>query len=905
MSSKFLDKTGLDTLWAKIKSTFQTLGNLVTAWGSTPSDTKYPSEKLVKTSLDAKAPNAPSEVTIANGDKMLIADSSDSGKVKRASVSFDGSTTGQFLTKKGTFGQVLYADEGWGGAFRTSLSPFDNYAFKNANVFFGPKPSAIRVEYSNDGGTTWTDYGLTDEQKQDLFSQYGSVSVSCGKSLHVHPGYTGTTTAAKDLSDENVADQRLRITICNCSLANEGTTGTTDTWIYCNLRRIGIYMSTQSAGNGAHCLFERRTGANFKSGIDTWNTVGDYKIQGDSGWNSIPCTNDAANGGFTFGTGDSQYRQVRFTIWSDKLSASPHPSQTGDMRIYKVVAYSELMWTNASSNPSLGSYSAPYTINSSTGVSNFSKGITSGVAIPISSGGTGKTTAKAAQNALLSNMNSVNTDAPSDANLVFKYASPTDTDGAIFTRPLSKIWTWIKGKLSSDSNVNISGNAATATALASGSADRTKLDGIAEGAEVNVQSDWNQTTSTADDYIKNKPQNLVQDASYVHTDNNYTTADRTKLDSAVQPGDLATVATSGDYDDLSNKPTIPAAQVQSDWAQTDSSAVDYIKNKPSAVMWLTYDTSYTNEQISGWLASGYLLCVSYMSKVYVYAKGFIDPGSHNYFFVDAQDYAYLRASIGSSTCTWSEGDNYPAYVKYLEGTVSSARDTMTVSKDSSNQTVVSSGDGTTAAPVYIRPKGHTAADNQFVVHEDGSISLNKFHSRFGYIEHHMYVANEKVIRFGFSRTASNVAHRDSCIRLQYARNVAPFEVRIAINIIDSGTLEGIGATVTVCNSVISVNAPKVYSYSNANWHWVFVAFSRVDANIDHYLNWEYSGENSDGLKVDLVEVVNSYASAVPLRFIPIGNVNVDSGSFTGIGSATRPVYVNSSGQIVECNIFYA
>lgn len=52
--SKFLDKTGLDTFWAKIKSTFQTLGNLVTSWGSTPSDTKYPSEKLVKTSLDGK-----------------------------------------------------------------------------------------------------------------------------------------------------------------------------------------------------------------------------------------------------------------------------------------------------------------------------------------------------------------------------------------------------------------------------------------------------------------------------------------------------------------------------------------------------------------------------------------------------------------------------------------------------------------------------------------------------------------------------------------------------------------------------------------------------------------------------------------------------------------------------------
>lgn len=37
------------------------------------------------------------------------------------------------------------------------------------------------------------------------------------------------------------------------------------------------------------------------------------------------------------------------------------------------------------------------------------------------------------------------------------------------------------------------------------SADKTKLDGIQAGAEVNVQADWNQNDSSADDYIKNKP----------------------------------------------------------------------------------------------------------------------------------------------------------------------------------------------------------------------------------------------------------------------------------------------------------------------------------------------------------------------------------------------------------------
>ena len=35
--------------------------------------------------------------------------------------------------------------------------------------------------------------------------------------------------------------------------------------------------------------------------------------------------------------------------------------------------------------------------------------------------------------------------------------------------------------------------------------EKTKLSGIASGAEVNVQSDWNQSSNEADDYIKNKP----------------------------------------------------------------------------------------------------------------------------------------------------------------------------------------------------------------------------------------------------------------------------------------------------------------------------------------------------------------------------------------------------------------
>lgn len=43
------------------------------------------------------------DITIASGDKLVVTDSSDSSKLARTSISFDGSTTTQCLTKKGTW----------------------------------------------------------------------------------------------------------------------------------------------------------------------------------------------------------------------------------------------------------------------------------------------------------------------------------------------------------------------------------------------------------------------------------------------------------------------------------------------------------------------------------------------------------------------------------------------------------------------------------------------------------------------------------------------------------------------------------------------------------------------------------------------------------------------------------
>ena len=89
------------------------------------------------------------------------------------------------------------------------------------------------------------------------------------------------------------------------------------------------------------------------------------------------------------------------------------------------------------------------------------------------------------------------------------------------------------------------------------SAQRQKLQNIEAGAEVNVQADW--TAVSGDAAILNKPEHLVQDADYVHTDSNYTTAEKTKL-AGVEAG--------------------AEVNVQADWAETDSTSDAFIKNKP-------------------------------------------------------------------------------------------------------------------------------------------------------------------------------------------------------------------------------------------------------------------------------------------------------------------------------------
>jgi len=73
-----------------------------------------------------------------------------------------------------------------------------------------------------------------------------------------------------------------------------------------------------------------------------------------------------------------------------------------------------------------------------------------------------------------------------------------------------------------------------------------------------VNADWNSSSGVSE--ILNKPQNLVQDANYVHSDNNFTNADVNKLNGIAAGAEV---------------------NVQSNWSETDPTADSYIQNKPA------------------------------------------------------------------------------------------------------------------------------------------------------------------------------------------------------------------------------------------------------------------------------------------------------------------------------------
>lgn len=98
----------------------------------------------------------------------------------------------------------------------------------------------------------------------------------------------------------------------------------------------------------------------------------------------------------------------------------------------------------------------------------------------------------------------------------------------------------------------------------------TKLNGIAAGAEVNVQSDWAEVSTTSDAFIQNKPTDVTDLSQHNATE----LADITSSGSGQ-------IISSAERTKLAGIQAGAEANVQADWNETNSGSDAFIVNKPS------------------------------------------------------------------------------------------------------------------------------------------------------------------------------------------------------------------------------------------------------------------------------------------------------------------------------------
>lgn len=132
------------------------------------------------------------DITIASGDKLVVADYSDSAKVARTSISFDGSTTTQALTKKGTW------------------ETFNNYSHPtsagNKHIPSGGSSGQILSYGGSSGTASWgnlptIDSALSDSssnavQNKVVTNNLASILDSGSKNLVYIPDIVVTTSSA-------------------------------------------------------------------------------------------------------------------------------------------------------------------------------------------------------------------------------------------------------------------------------------------------------------------------------------------------------------------------------------------------------------------------------------------------------------------------------------------------------------------------------------------------------------------------------------------------------------------------------------------------------------------------------------------------------------------------------------
>ena len=157
---------------------------------------------------------------------------------------------------------------------------------------------ALTIEYSSDGGSTYTDYGYNDKVKSAL----------CTTDINLPVGRA-------DGSTNYTINSRTRITI------------RAQSYFYTNPRKMLINISSSG---GMKVVVEYKTGKNGA----VWKTFGEYPLNGWSGWNDIPLVLSTLGGGSSQ-TDNIWYLRLTFAMTSVS-SSSPTTAYISSLRLFGV-----------------------------------------------------------------------------------------------------------------------------------------------------------------------------------------------------------------------------------------------------------------------------------------------------------------------------------------------------------------------------------------------------------------------------------------------------------------------------------------------------------------------------------------------------------------------------------------
>ena len=329
-----------------------------------------------------------------------------------------------------------------------------------SNKSFGLPAEAITVEYSTDGGSTWLDYGFSDVQKQNIFNEIG---------CYTHLGKATTQGA-------NSTNCQLRITI-----------KATDRYVYVK----GIYFWMGVNGNTVTVDLDRATRANQT----TFSNVFTARPLGGNSGPNIHYFSPMVFGGYT--GQDSNWYVYRFTFKQTAISSSASSAgAVSDIRLlgdmvwispnnmvsrnhmytwdtnFNVTFPAQVAATafagNATSASKLNTAGTIQTNLASTTAVTYTNGgnITPGVTgiLGVANGGTGHSNRKDAANDFIKALDTASGTPVDTDYYVSQYANGGTTYTTYYRRPMSALYTYMKGKMDSV-YLGISANATSASAL--------------------------------------------------------------------------------------------------------------------------------------------------------------------------------------------------------------------------------------------------------------------------------------------------------------------------------------------------------------------------------------------------------------------------------------------------------